>query len=638
MTRCVVAAAALGALLTGSAATASTTTASAAGATSHARGSAATVVHARLHLVHGHLPAPGVTGHTSPGPTNFAISSNWSGQIATGGTFTGVSADWTVPAVPDTTNLNNGDDWEYSATWIGIDGTSAQSLIQTGTAQQSTDGGPHYYAWYEALPGAEVPIDGTVVPGDVMLASVTETSLNLWRITVTDSTRAWTFTKQMNYTTPGASAEWVEEAPTVNGGVTILSDYGSATFTDMGVTGPGTASASYTPVFMADLNASDLISWPDTYTGAGSFTVHYGSPDPVITSVAPASGPTSGGTVVTVSGQYLFAASDVRFGFSAALGFHLNPNGTLTVGSPPGTGTVDIHLSSADAQSASVPADRFTYSPSAPAVSHGYWLVGSDGGIFAFGSAQFHGSTGNLVLQRPVTGITPTTDRDGYWLVATDGGVFAFGDAGFYGSIPGIGIAPAGSGALPALNAPIVGMVPSADSRGYFMVAADGGVFAFGDAQFEGSCPGRGGCTGSAVSVLPDATGRGYWLVTDTGNVYTFGDAPAEGQPLDDTDGQPLPSPVTSAVRTPDGGGYWVLLQDGQALTFGDAEYYQSSNGESTPAYAGNPATAVFATDDGLGYWIATANGTVADFGDAPDDGSMAGLPLNGQIIAATGW
>ena len=173
--------------------------------------------------------------------------------------------------------------------------------------------------------------------------------------------------------------------------------------------------------------------------------------------------------------------------------------------------------------------------------------------------------------------------------MATDGGVFAFGDAGFYGSIPGIGIAPAGSGALPALNAPIVGMVPSADSRGYFMVAADGGVFAFGDAQFEGSCPGRGGCTGSAVSVLPDATGRGYWLVTDTGNVYTFGDAPAEGQPLDDTDGQPLPSPVTSAVRTPDGGGYWVLLQDGQALTFGDAEYYQSSNGESTPAYAGRP-------------------------------------------------
>ena len=118
-----------------------------------------------------------------------------------------------------------------------------------------------------------------MVPGDAIQASVVETSPNVWRITVTDSTQSWTFTKQFGYTTPGASAEWVEEAPTVGGGVATLSDYGSATFTDMGVTGPGTASAAYTPVYMADPNASDLISWPDTYTGTGSFTVHYGSPD-----------------------------------------------------------------------------------------------------------------------------------------------------------------------------------------------------------------------------------------------------------------------------------------------------------------------------------------------------------------------
>ena len=42
---------------------------------------------------------------------------------------------------------------------------------------------------------------------------------------------------------------------------------------------------------------------------------------------------------------------------------------------------------------------------------HGYWLVGSDGGIFTFGSAQFYGSTGSLNLQRPVVGIVPTADR-----------------------------------------------------------------------------------------------------------------------------------------------------------------------------------------------------------------------------------
>jgi hypothetical protein len=30
----------------------------------------------------------------------------------------------------------------------------------------------------------------------------------------------------------------------------------------------------------------------------------------------------------------------------------------------------------------------------------GYWLVAIDGGIFAFGDARFHGSTGNVRLPR----------------------------------------------------------------------------------------------------------------------------------------------------------------------------------------------------------------------------------------------
>ena len=203
--------------------------------------------------------------------------------------------------------------------------------------------------------------------------------------------------------------------------------------------------------------------------------------------------------------------------------------------------------------------------PPPPPAPHGYWLVGSDGGIFTFGSATFYGSTGNLKLQRPVVGITPTASQGGYWLVASDGGIFAFGDAGFYGSIPGLGMAPTGSGLPGALNAPIVGMVPSADGGGYFMVARDGGVFAFGDAQFEGSCPGIGGCSGAAVAVVPDATGRGYWLVTQTGNVYTFGDAPYYGAPGSQG------SPVTAAVRSADGHGYFVLLANGTVDAYGDA-------------------------------------------------------------------
>ena len=115
------------------------------------------------------------------------------------------------------------------------------------------------------------------------------------------------------------------------------------------------------------------------------------------------------------------------------------------------------------------------------------------------------------------------------------------------------------------LNAPIVGVVPSIDDKGYFMVGSDGGVFAFGDAQFEGSCPGIGGCSGPAVAVAPDASGRGYWLVTSTGRIYTFGDAPYFGAP------GPQSSAITSMVRTPNGGGYWILDANGQVFNYGDA-------------------------------------------------------------------
>jgi hypothetical protein len=261
---------------------------------------------------------------------------------------------------------------------------------------------------------------------------------------------------------------------------------------------------------------------------------------------------------------------------------------------------------------------------------HGYWLVGGDGGIFTFGSAQFFGSTGSLRLQRPVVGITPTRRDAGYWLDASDGGIFSFGNAGFYGSIPGLGILPAGTPGDPRrLNAPVVGMVPSADGAGYFMVASDGGVFAFGDAKFEGSCPALGGCSGAAVAVMPDSSGNGYWLVTATGHVYTFGDAVNYGPGLS-------AGTVTSAIRSPDGKGFWLLLANGLVHTYGDAVLY----GSLPPGIASglNPATSIFTTADGRGYWIATANGGVYSYGDATSDGSMAGKHLNAPIIAAVGW
>jgi hypothetical protein len=64
-------------------------------------------------------------------------------------------------------------------------------------------------------------------------------------------------------------------------------------------------------------------------------------------------------------------------------------------------------------------------------------------------------------------------------LVAADGSVFAFGDAGYYGSMIG-----------KRVNAEIVQMVATPTGHGYWLLARDGGIFTFGDAKFHGSTGG----------------------------------------------------------------------------------------------------------------------------------------------------
>ena len=50
--------------------------------------------------------------------------------------------------------------------------------------------------------------------------------------------------------------------------------------------------------------------------------------------------------------------------------------------------------------------------------------------------------------------MAPTPDGKGYWLVATDGGIFSFGDANFWAR---------STGSI-KLNQPVVGMAPTPDA------------------------------------------------------------------------------------------------------------------------------------------------------------------------------
>ncbi len=147
-----------------------------------------------------------------------------------------------------------------------------------------------------------------------------------------------------------------------------------------------------------------------------------------------------------------------------------------------------------------------------PPAQVGYWMVASDGGIFAFHEG-FYGSTGGVPLVQPIVGMAATPDGQGYWLVASDGGIFSFGDATFHGSTGGV-----------ALVKPIVGMAADPGGSGYWMVASDGGIFSFGNASFYGSTGGVA-LVKPIVGMSPTADGLGYWLVASDGGIFSFGDA-----------------------------------------------------------------------------------------------------------------
>jgi Putative peptidoglycan binding domain/L,D-transpeptidase catalytic domain len=232
-----------------------------------------------------------------------------------------------------------------------------------------------------------------------------------------------------------------------------------------------------------------------------------------------------------------------------------------------------------------------------------------------FGDAGFFGPAGGLQLNQPPVGMAATPSGQGYWIVAADGGIFNYGDAGFFGS----------AGSVP-LNKPIVGMAATPDGGGYWLVASDGGVFSYGDAVFRGSA---GGLTLNQPVVGMAATpdGGGYWLVAADGGIFSYGDAAFYGS----TGSIRLNQPVVGMAAAPGGAGYWLVAADGGIFNYGTAPFLGSMGG--TPLNA--PIVGI--AGDASGYWMAGRDGGVFDFG-TPFLGSMGGQsnPNPIRAIAAT--
>ncbi|MGA2307207.1 MAG: hypothetical protein ABSH29_23910 [Acidimicrobiales bacterium] len=205
----------------------------------------------------------------------------------------------------------------------------------------------------------------------------------------------------------------------------------------------------------------------------------------------------------------------------------------------------------------------------------GYWLVGADGGVFAFGDAGYYGSLPQIGV-RPagvIVGIAPTTNGGGYWLVGADGGVFAFGDATYLSN---------GRDGTPK-----VALLPTPDGKGYLLPTATGiGPDAIGDAVSQQTSPMPLDALVSGAATTSDA--KGYWEVGTDGGVFAFGDADFYGS-LPGQDVTPN-APIVGTARTSDGGGYWLVGADGGVFAFGDAGFYGSAGGSGLP-WISSPTT-----------------------------------------------
>lgn len=237
------------------------------------------------------------TTTTSPGPC--WASGNWSGYAVSetspsglpcvpgsGQAYTAVTGTWTVPTVSASRGA------AYSAAWAGIDGFTDGNLIQAGTEQDGVGGSGRYAAWWEVLPAPETVIPSiTVEPGDAVTVSITEVSTSQWQITLTDAGQPGhpaqpPFTTTQAYSGPGTSAEWVLEAPEVNGRTATLAQYGSANFDLAAVDGqsPGLTAGSGGEMVQRGFFRTQVASTPsgpDTGSPAGDgFAVAYGSTAP----------------------------------------------------------------------------------------------------------------------------------------------------------------------------------------------------------------------------------------------------------------------------------------------------------------------------------------------------------------------
>jgi hypothetical protein len=308
----------------------------------------------------------------------------------------------------------------YSIISLGPSVTSVSPISGT------TAGGTSVTITGTNLTGATGVTIGGVAATNVVVASATQ---------ITATTPAGTAgAASVLVTTPGGTNAantlftYATPAPTVTA---IAPNTGtpaggtSVTITGTNLTGAtavrfGTSNASITANSATSITATapagtgtvDITVTTAGGTSTASATDHftYIVPVPTVTSVSPNSGPTTGGTSVTITGTNLTGATAVKFGGNNATSFTVTSASQINAVAPAGSlGAVDVTVKTSSGLSAISSADQYTYAVPADSVNlrklqaavtpmvAQVWGQATSGAIESAVSEGFAGGGGKLI-------------------------------------------------------------------------------------------------------------------------------------------------------------------------------------------------------------------------------------------------
>ena len=234
-------------------------------------------------------------------------------------------------AVANTASAGTTSGFSYATTSdgdIATYDTSVSAAVQPTAKQSPTGASGSVAVLLSAGPASITPTVTSVSPTSgptAGAASVTITGTNFTGVTA------------VTFGTVSATPITVNSPQSV----TVPAPAGSPGKVDVTVTATGGTSAT---------TSADLY----TYAAA-----------PTVSAVGPSSGPTTGGTSVTVTGTNFTGVTAVKFGSTTANSFSVTSTTSITVPAPAGSpGPVDVTVTAAGGTSSTSPADQFTYTVS----------------------------------------------------------------------------------------------------------------------------------------------------------------------------------------------------------------------------------------------------------------------------------